>query len=439
MLKPRPPLAPACHYPGETDSICLRFPVLYRWARSLLFRLLTGLHEGRLTILEGGEVRVFGGDTELTPKAAAIRVHHPRAYSAIVFGGSRGLGEAYMRGDWSSPDLTAAICLLIRSVQAWEKFFWLGKLTAPIMRLRQWRRRNSVAGSRRNITAHYDLGNDFYALFLDSTMTYSCGIFETPEASLEEAQLAKYERVCRQLDLGPGDHLLEIGCGWGGLAIHAARHYGCRVTATTISPAQFEFARHRIQEAGLAARITLLARDYRHLEGEFDKLASIEMIEAVGLEYLPQFFRVCSRCLKPQGLMLLQAITIGDEVFERYRRSLDFIRSHIFPGGCILSLHVLGEAARRTDLRLVHLEDLTHFYPPTLRRWRQNLAENLGSVRQQGFSEEFIRLWDFYLCYCEGGFLERYIGDMQLLYAKPGHRESVWPFAGKRAGRQENL
>jgi cyclopropane-fatty-acyl-phospholipid synthase len=419
-----PTIVPPAATPG-TGS----FPAwLDHLARIGLLRFLAHLRQGRLTLVEGDYLREFGEDTKLQPQAARIEVRHPRFYRAVLFGGSRGLGVAYIRGDWSSPDLTAVICLLARNVQALERYFSPDRLAGPFHRLGWFSCRNTPAGSQKNIAAHYDLGNDFYALFLDETMAYSCGIFERADSSLTEAQIAKYDRICRKLDLQPSDHLLEIGTGWGGFALHAAQHYGCRVTTTTISRAQYEFTRHLIQQAGLSGQVTLLLEDYRDLRGQFDKLASIEMIEAVGYEFLDDFYRVCSRRLKADGLMLLQAIIIGDQVFDRHRRSVDFICSQIFPGGCLVSIQAMGNAAARvTDLRLVHLEDLTPHYCRTLCLWRERFFDQLEQVRTLGYPEEFIRLWEFYLCYCEGGFTERYIGDVQLLYAKPRCRHPVWP------------
>jgi cyclopropane-fatty-acyl-phospholipid synthase len=290
-------------------------------------------------------------------------------------------------------------------------------------------RRNTVAGSRRNIKAHYDLGNEFYRLFLDDTLTYSCGIFEREESSLREASVAKYDRICRKLALSPADRVLEIGTGWGGFAIHAAAQCGCRVTTTTISDRQHELAAERIAAAGLADRITLLKTDYRDLTGTFDALVSIEMIEAVGHHFLDDFFRVCGRRLKPDGQMLLQAITIRDQVFDWHKRNVDFIKRYIFPGSCIPSIAAISDAvARATDLRMVHLEDITTHYATTLRRWRENFFANLDQVKALGFPDAFIRMWEFYLCYCEGGFAERYLGDVQVLFTKPMcRREPILP------------
>jgi cyclopropane-fatty-acyl-phospholipid synthase len=280
-------------------------------------------------------------------------------------------------------------------------------------------------GSRKNILAHYDLGNDFYSLFLDETMTYSCGIFEHEKSSLKDASAAKYDRLCKKLMLRPGDRVLEIGTGWGGFAVHAARRYGVHVTTTTISDQQHRFAQHRIKAAGLNDQISLIKKDYRDLGGKFDKLVSIEMIEAVGHHYYKAFFETCSRLLHNDGMMAIQAITIGDHMFDRHKRSVDFIKHYIFPGGCIPSITAISNAiAKATDLRMIHLEDITPHYARTLREWRRRFFANLDKVRKMGYPETFIRMWEYYLCYCEGGFAERYIGDVQMLCAKPMHRWS---------------
>jgi cyclopropane-fatty-acyl-phospholipid synthase len=420
--------APTIIPPETFPDNNLFLPWLDRLARKWIFRLLTKLRRGRLTLVEANDLWEFGEDTQLQPRSAHIEVHHPRFYRSVLFGGSRGLGEAYIQRDWSSPDLTAVICLLARNIQTLDRYFCPDKLAGPFHRLGWFSRRNNRVGSRKNIAAHYDLGNDFYALFLDETMAYSCGIFERPESSLAEAQMMKYDRICRKLDLRSSDHLLEIGTGWGGFALYAAKYYGCRVTTTTISRPQYEFARDLIHQAGISGQVTVLMEDYRDLHGQFDKLASIEMIEAVGYEFLNEFYWVCSRCLKHDGMMLLQAIIIGDQVFDRHRHSIDFICSHIFPGGCLVSIQAMGNAAAgATDFRLVHLEDLTSHYCRTLRLWRERFFSKLEKVRAMGYPEEFIRLWEFYLCYCEGGFTERYIGDVQLLYAKSCCRNPAWP------------
>jgi cyclopropane-fatty-acyl-phospholipid synthase len=263
---------------------------------------------------------------------------------------------------------------------------------------------------------------------LDDTMAYSCGVFERDDATLHEAQVAKFERICRKLRLAPGDHLLEIGTGWGGLAIHAARHHGCRVTTTTISREQHDWARDRIAAAGLQDRITLLLDDYRDLRGRYDKLVSIEMIEAVGARYLDTYTASCSQLLEPHGAMLLQAITIQDQLYEEALDSVDFIQRFIFPGSFIPSVGAIaGSVARSTDMKVFHLEDIGPHYATTLRHWRQNFFANLAAVRQLGYPDAFVRMWDYYLCYCEGGFLERQIGDVQMLLTKPRCRLPALP------------
>jgi cyclopropane-fatty-acyl-phospholipid synthase len=336
-------------------------------------------------------------------------------------GGSIGAAEAYMEGLWSADDLTMVMRILALNQKAFEDMEkGLVRLTAPLYKFYHYVRKNTKAGSRKNILAHYDLGNDFYGLFLDETMTYSCGIFEQENSTLKQASEAKYDRICRKLQLTVDDRVVEIGTGWGGFAVHAARNCGVHVTTTTISDEQHQFAQKRIQTAGLEDRITLIKKDYRELDGKFDKLVSIEMIEAVGHQYLNHFFRACSRLLKDDGMMALQAITIGDQIFDRHKRSVDFIKRYIFPGSCIPSVTAISNAtARATDLRLVDLEDITPHYARTLREWRRRFFANIEKVRALGFSDTFIRMWEYYLCYCEGGFAERYIGDVQMVFVKP--------------------
>jgi len=300
------------------------------------------------------------------------------------------------------------------------------RLSAPLLKGAHWLNRNDKDGSRRNIAAHYDLGNRFFELFLDETMAYSCGIFSSPETTLREASEAKFDAACSKLGLQPGQHLLEIGTGWGGLAIHAARHYGCHVTTTTISREQYELARERIARAGLADRVTLLLEDYRDLRGQYDALVSIEMVEAVGHHYLDTYFRQCSRLLKPTGAMLLQAITIRDQFYAQAIGSVDFIKRFVFPGSFIPSVRALVDsAARVTDLKLFHLEDIGPDYARTLRLWRERFLARLPEVRAQGYPDSFVRMWEFYLCYCEGGFEERQLGDVQMLLTKPRSRRAV--------------
>lgn len=396
-----------------------------RVARRAILALLKKLVYGRISIVESGQHHHFGQKSDRFSLQAVITVHHPQFYTRLLFGGSIGAAETYMEGFWSAEDLTTVMRILALNQKAFEDMEkGPARLTAPFYKLYHYVRKNTIAGSRRNILAHYDLGNEFYALFLDETMTYSCAVFDKMDSTLREASEAKYDRICRKLQLTAGDRVIEIGTGWGGFAVHAARNYGVHVTTTTISDQQHEFVQNRIKAAGLQDRITLLKKDYRDLSGKFDKLVSIEMIEAVGHQYLANFFRTCSRLLKEDGMMALQAITIGDQIFNRHRRSVDFIKRYIFPGSCIPSITAISNAvAGATDLRLVHLEDITPHYARTLREWRLRFFANIEEVRALGFSDTFIRMWEYYLCYCEGGFAERYIGDVQMLFAKPLWRE----------------
>ena len=396
-----------------------------RMARRAIFSLLKRLVHGRITIIENSQRYHFGEPSDKFSLQAVITVHHSQFYTRIFFGGSIGAAEAYMDGLWSADDLTVVMRILALNQKAFEDMEkGLARLMTPLYNFYHFLRKNTKKGSRENILAHYDLGNDFYSLFLDDTMTYSCGIFEHEKSSLKGASVAKYNRICRKLQLKPGDRVVEIGTGWGGFAVHAAQNYGVQVTTTTISDEQYQFAQNRIKAAGLEDRIKLLKKDYRDLDGKFDKLVSIEMIEAVGHHYLNAFFRTCSRLLKDDGMMALQAITIGDQIFDRHKRSVDFIKRYIFPGSCIPSITAISNAiARATDLRLVHLEDITPHYARTLREWRKRFFASIDRVRALGYSNTFIRMWEYYLCYCEGGFTERYIGDVQMLFVKPGYRQ----------------
>lgn len=390
---------------------------LDRLSRRLLLDRLSRLSCGRLVVDDGAGSLEFGPGPE---PAARLIVHDPRFYRAVVLGGHLGAVEAYLDGWWASRDLTALVQVMVRNRDLLESLEtgW-ARLALPLRQLWHAWRRNSRGGSRRNIAAHYDLGNEFFAEFLDDTLTYSCGVFERPDASLREASLAKYERLCRKLELGPEDHVLEIGSGWGGFALHAAGTRGCRVTTTTISREQHRLAVERVAAAGLASRVAVLLQDYRDLSGSYDKLVSIEMIEAVGHAFYRTFFRKCAALLKPGGRMALQAITIDPRHYQRARREVDFIKRYIFPGANIPSVPVLRDAAEaRAGLALVHLEDITPHYAETLKRWRENFLARWDRLRALGFSEQFRRLWEFYFCYCEGGFRERYLGDVQMLFVR---------------------
>jgi cyclopropane-fatty-acyl-phospholipid synthase len=392
-----------------------------RAARRLVIRMLSQVRYGRIVLQDGPDRHEFGHCSQGFPVSATLTVVKPGFYSALLLGGSLGAAEAYMAGHWTVDDLVAAIRIVIRNRAIFESLDkgW-SRLSTPLNLMAHWLRKNTRLGSRSNIVAHYDLGNDFYRLFLDETLTYSCGIFESAHASLKEASIAKYDRLCRKLQLNPNDHILEIGTGWGGFALHAAGHYGCRVTTTTLSDEQYRLAAERFGKAGLQGRVTLLRKDYRDLEGTYDKLVSIEMIEAVGHQFLEEFFSVCSQRLKPDGSMALQAITIADQVYDRHKLSVDFIKRYIFPGSCIPSVTAICTAvARATDLRLFHLEDITAHYALTLAQWRRNFFAKLDQVRALGYDDAFIRMWEYYLCYCQAGFSEHYIGDVQMVLTKP--------------------
>jgi cyclopropane-fatty-acyl-phospholipid synthase len=413
----KPSIVPTIDSPPRAG----RGTALQQLGRRLFLARLAGLREGELTVIEGSESFTFGRRTPECKLRATIEVLHPQTYADAAFGGTVGAGESFMRGLWRADDLTALIRLMIVNRDVMQSLEGgAAAVTAPLRRALHWLNRNSLDGSRRNIAAHYDLGNDLFALMLDETMAYSCAVFERDDATLHEAQLAKFDRICRKLHLSPRDHLLEIGTGWGGLAIHAASRYGCRVTTTTISREQHDWAREKIAAAGLNDRVTLLLDDYRDLRGRYDKLVSIEMVEAVGERYLDTYTAQCGRLLEPHGAMLLQAITIQDQLYEEALASVDFIQRFIFPGSFIPSVSAIADSVRRmTDLKVFHLEDIGPHYATTLRRWRENFFANLAAVRQLGYPDAFVRMWDYYLCYCEGGFLERQIGDVQMLLTRP--------------------
>ncbi len=408
----------------ETQRQRPRTSSLDGWARRAVQRRLESLQAGQITLVDEGTQNVYGDpDAELT---ATIFVRDPGFYRSILLRGALGGAEAFMDGAWKSDDLTAVIRILALDAKTTAGLDrGLARWIRPGLSLYHGLRRNTRKGSSRNIASHYDLGNEFFGLFLDPSLTYSSGIFEQHDASMEQASAAKYERACRKLAPRCDDHVLEIGTGWGGFAIHAAQNYGCQVTTTTISKRQFEVAQRRVEQAGVADRVQVLFQDYRDLRGEYDKLVSIEMIEAVGHRYMDEFFRVCSERLRSDGVMFLQAITIPDRDLEEHHRSVDFIKRYIFPGGELVSIGGMSAAAaKETDLRMTHVEDLTPHYAETLRRWRDRMMENLPQMRDLGLDESFLRMWEFYLCYCEGGFAEREIGLVQAVFEKPGVRRA---------------
>jgi cyclopropane-fatty-acyl-phospholipid synthase len=388
-------------------------------ARRLVVRQLQSVVGGVIHLVENGRKQTFGSGGELE---ATVEVCHPRFYRDVFLGGNLGAGEAYMDGSWTCDDLAALCRISVRSGRQGRDWGW-GGLARPFYAAGHAWRRNSRRGSRRNIASHYDLSNEFFALFLDETMMYSSAVYPRPDASLEEASVHKLDMICRRLQLKPGEHMLEIGTGWGGLAIHAAGQYGCRVRSTTLSRQQYDLARQRVQEAGLQGQIEIVLEDYRDLRGSYDKLVSVEMIEAVGHGYYDAYFGQCSRLLKEDGLMLLQAITIGEQAYPVHRRSVDFIKKYIFPGSNIPSLGAItASVGRATDFRIAGLDDIGLHYARTLAEWRRRFTASLGQVRGLGFPPEFCRMWEFYLAYCEAGFAERYISDIHLLLAKPAQR-----------------
>jgi len=393
-------------------------------SRRLLFRLLSGIRDERIEIFEHGRRYSFG-----SPGAklhAQVTVHSPHVYRQVLRG-STGLAETYQEGAWEADDLVALVRIAARNMapldrarHAFRHVLRTGQHLADMVP------HNDPEGSRENIAAHYDLGNTLFSLFLDPTMMYSCALFESSDMSLEDAQLAKLERICKRLELGPEDHLLEIGTGWGAMAVHAASRYGCRVTTTTISSEQHDMAVDRVRAAGLEDRVEVLLQDYRDLEGGYSKLVSIEMIEAVGWQYFDTYFERCSALLEPDGLMFLQAITIDDRAYEGEKASKSFINTQIFPGGCLPSLEVIHRClAGQTDMRTVWLDDVTQHYGETVARWRRGFAASAERAEALGYDLEFRRRWNLYLSYVEAGFLERRIGDVQMVFAKPEWRSSI--------------
>jgi cyclopropane-fatty-acyl-phospholipid synthase len=404
--------------PVSNPSAPVPFSWVDRLARRVVKKQLAGLRRGEITLCDASGTSSLGQPADLQ---ATIRIHQPRFFRQAVLGGTLSLADSYVRGDWDCDDLRNLFRIIVRNRDSVDRLDGgLARVASYRHRLFHWWRTNTRTRSRPNIAAHYDLGNDFYRLWLDDTMAYSSGIFPAPGASLREASVEKFDRVCRKLELCRSDEVLEIGSGWGGFAIHAAANYGCQVTTTTISRAQFEVAQQRITAAGLARRVTLLQQDYRDLNGQYDKLVSIEMIEAVGHRFMDQYFHQCGKLLRPDGSLVLQAIVMPERGYEQYLHSVDFIQRYVFPGGCLPSLAaILKAAGHATDLRFVHAEDFAPHYAETLRRWRSMFNERLDDVRKLGYSEEFIRLWKYYLCYSEAAFEERCIGVLQIQFDKP--------------------
>ena len=415
----------------RSDSISVpeRKPgLLDRLGRSLLLSQLENIERGLIVLKDGSEQFQFG--TTEDGLDVSITVIDPRFYSAVAFGGGIGAAEAYMQGYWSCDDLTRTVQLFLKNrdvLDGMDRGF--ARLSSPLRKALHFINRNTRSGSRRNISRHYDLGNEFFSLWLDKTMMYSSAVFERSDMTLQEASIAKLDRICRKLELNADDHVVEIGTGWGGFAEYAAGTYGCRVTTTTISREQYEFAKARIAAAGLEDRVELLLKDYRDLDGHYDKLVSIEMIEAVGHEYMDTYFDQCARLLKDDGMMLLQAITIADQRYQEALKSVDFIQRYIFPGGFLPSMTaILSSVTKSSDMRVYHVEDIGPHYAETLRHWREAFASNLNQIWQMNYGEQFLRMWHYYYCYCEGAFRERAIGTAQVLFVKPGaRREPIVP------------
>lgn len=407
------------------EQSAARYGALDRLLRRRLLDTLGELRGGQVVVRDALGTVTLGEPDGLR---AELDILDPGFYRAAAAQGSVGAGEAYMDGLWRCDDLVALVQLLVINRERLDAMeTGLARFGGLVLRGWHALRRNTRAGSRKNIAAHYDLGNELFKLFLDESMMYSSAVYADASETLEQAQFRKLERICRKLDLKPTDHLVEIGTGWGGMAIHAASRFGCRVTTTTISKEQHALATERVAAAGLSDRVTVLLEDYRDLRGEYDKLVSIEMIEAIGHQYLETYLAKCASLLKPEGLALIQAITIEDHRYEQALQSVDFIKRFIFPGSFIPCVSAItGAAARASDLRLVNLEDIGPSYALTLRAWRERFLARLDEVRAQGYDERFIRMWEFYLAYCEGGFLERSIGDVHLLLARPGNRRDQY-------------
>ncbi len=387
-----------------------------------LKKKLNHVTHGHISVVDGSEKFSFGDSSSAL--IVKVQIHSQEFYVMTGSGGALGIAEAYILGYWSADDVVMLMRIILKNRSILLSLNnGIAKLLNPVNKLIHRSRQNTLKGSKENILAHYDLSNDFYKLWLDPTMTYSCGYFSNPDTSLEDASIEKLDRICRKLKLSEKDHVLEIGTGWGSFSIHAAKNYGCNITTTTISDAQYEYARTRVIEEGLESKINLINKDYRKLDGQYDKIVSIEMIEAVGYEFIPEYFKKISDLLKPNGLMALQGITYNDHNFDTYKDSVDFIKKYIFPGSCLISVSQIVDVIKnKTDLSMIDMEDITRHYASTLNKWRKNFMKVLPEVREMGYSRAFINMWEFYFLYCEAGFLERNIGDVQLVFAKSGAR-----------------
>ena len=399
-------------------------PVSVRRKDGWLITLIKKKFYANFSNLEHGNIIFIDGDFTLqcgnsAEPAATVDVHDDRFYTTLAAGGAVGASEAYMQGMWTCDQLTLLVQVLLRNTSVLRG---LGNAAykKPLYKLLHLMNRDSVDGSKKNISAHYDLGNKLFENFLDPTMTYSSGFFEQSDSTMQQASTAKLDRICQKLALSESDHVVEIGTGWGSFALHAARNYNCKITTTTISEEQYQLACQRVKDAGMQDRIEIVKKDYRLLTGQYDKLVSIEMIEAVGLAYLGNYFEKCASLLKPAGKMLIQAITIADQQYEFSKRNVDFIQRYIFPGGALPSVTALtNTATNKTDLRMTALEDITGHYATTMRKWREKFYLNVEQITELGYDNRFLRMWEYYLCYCEGGFEEKSIGCVQAEFTKP--------------------
>ena len=400
------------------------FGTVTRFLRRKIHQQLAGITGGRIHLVDSLGSVLLGNDNSDNAIHVRLNISSPEFYRQIALNGSVGAGESYMDSQWHCDNLVGLIRLLAINRDLLDGMeSGTAKIGGWLMKAAHSFTRNTRAGSKKNIAAHYDLGNDLFKLFLCKNMMYSSAIFTEEKETLETASDRKLERICRKLDLKPEDHLIEIGTGWGGMALYAAKNFGCKVTTTTISKEQHALASKRIAEAGLSDRVTLLLQDYRDLEGTYDKLVSIEMIEAIGHQYLDTYMAKCTSLLKPDGLALIQAITIEDHRYEQALHSVDFIKRYIFPGSFIPCVNAMVNAAAHAGpLRLLNLEDIGPSYARTLHEWRKRFMSQLDQVRALGYDDRFIKMWEFYLAYCEGAFIERTISDVHLLFARTQNR-----------------
>ena len=392
--------------------------------KKIIHQRLSQIKDAHIIIKDGKSINKFGKPGNLSAK---INILDTVFYKTIILGGTIGASESFIRGEWSSPNLTNVIRVLARNTEAQDKLENLFTLLSqPFLKVMHKLNENSVRGSKKNISRHYDLSNDFFNLFLDKNMMYSSAIYKSRKTSLEDASANKLDVICKKLNLKKTDHVIEIGTGWGGFAIYAANNYGCKVTTTTISIEQYKFAKQKIKEAGLGKKIKVLLKDYRLLKGQYDKLVSIEMIEAVGYQFYDEYFKIISQLLKNDGEALIQAITIKDQRYSKAIQSVDFIQKYIFPGSCIPSITAIQNSlTSSTDLVINDIRDIGHHYARTLADWRKRFLKNKQEIRKLGFDDKFLRMWLFYFAYCEGGFEEKVISDIHLHITKPGYRNSI--------------